>query len=525
MGPAIGKVARALGNPPLPHQQYMYDVIGELDPETGVFAYQDITMVGPRQVTGKTEFLLPHMVWRCMGLGKAVADYARQEFGVDVPDPGPQRVMYTAQRAEDARQKWRDVHIERIKASPLRAEWAKPPRLRLAAEAMFWRNGSVWVPGSTTGKSAGTGDQLDEGVIDEAWAQTDGSTEIGMRPTMLTRPWRQLLRASMVPGLSRVPPDKWAYLRQKMSAGRNKVEADLRSGSAYFEWSAPESADPADEDVWWNCMPALGYTVPIRNVRSDFGDLDLIDFMAEYLGIWPTGDLPMWTTIGEHTWRDLIHSGQYEEPIALGLEATPELTAASIGMAAQMETGADPTGRDVHVELIDRRSGVNWLVEATLSLCRTQPVCAIGIDRNGPLAGIVRPLTRAAEEQKLDITIVGARDRETGTGVGLNSAEWSAACAQFYNMTGEHDDDQQAEDEPVTLRRVHHIGQADLDAAVGGVVRHYHGDRWRWHRTASSVDVTPLGAVTAALAAGDAEEWVGGAYDIRDSLGGRGPAE
>lgn len=522
VGPAIGKVARALGNPPLPHQQYMYDVIGELDPETGVFAYDDVTMVGPRQVTGKTEFLLPHMTWRCTGLGRNIAEYMRREFGVDVPDPGPQRVMYTAQRAEDARQKWRDVHIERIKASPFRAEWLRSPRLRLAAEAMFWKNGSVWVPGSTTGKSAGTGDQLDLGVIDEAWAQTDGSTEIGMRPTQLTRVWRQLVRTSMVPGPSRVSPEAWGYLRRKMTAGRHKVEGDLRKGTAYFEWSAPEDADPYDEDVWWNCMPALGYTVPIRNVRNDFdgdgtgGGLDLADFMAEYLGIWPTGNLPMWTTIAEDTWRGLVHGGQYAEPIAIGLDATPELTFGSIGMAAL--TGY---GEDVHVELIDRRSGVNWLVEATLSLCRRFKVAAVGIDRNGPLAGLVRPLTRAADEQNLDITIVGGHDRETKNGVGLNSAEWSAACAQFYNMTGEHDDDEaRSEDEPPTLRRVRHLPQPDLDAAVGGAVRHFHGDRWRWDRVGSATDVSPLCAVTAAVAAGDAEEWIGGAYDIRSSLGG-----
>ncbi len=502
----------------------MYDVLGELDPESGTFAYRDITMVGPRQVTGKTEFLLPLMVWRCTGLGKGIADYARREFGVDPGDPPPQRVMYTAQRAEDARQKWRDVHVERIKASPLRALWAKPPRLRLAAEAMFWQNGSIWVPGSTTGKSAGTGDQLDLGIIDEAWAQTDGSTEIGMRPTQLTRVWRQLARASMIPGASRVPdPAKWAYLRQKMTAGRAKVEAGLQRGSCYFEWSLDETApefDPGDEDGWWRCMPALGYTVPIKNVREDYGSeggggLDLVDFMAEYLGIWPTGNLPMWTTIGEQTWRDLFHSGDYLEPIALGVDATPELTAASIGMAAQVTEGGDH-----HVELVDRRAGVNWLVEAILSLCRSQPVCAIGIDRNGPLAGIVTPLTRAAEEQNLDITIVGGtgRGKHRRQGQGFNSAEVSAACAAFYNETGEQDDDD-PEAEPATLRRVRHISQPELDAAVGGVVKHFQGDRWRWHRAGSAVDASPLFAVTLAVAAGEQEEWSGGSYDAAESLG------
>jgi hypothetical protein len=482
----------------------MYDVIGELDPETGTFAYDDITLVGPRQVTGKTEFLVPLMTWRCTGLGREVAEYARREFGVDPGDPPPQRVMYTAQRAEDARQKWRDVHVERVKASPFRAD-LRSARLRLAAEAMFWRNGSIWVPGSTTGKSAGTGDQLDLGVIDEMWAQEDGGTEIGMRPAMLTRIWRQLVRASMVPGPSRVPPEKWAYMRQKMVAGRNKVDANLQHGSAYFEWSMPEDADPADEDNWWTCMPALGYTVPIKNVRNDFATLDLIDFMAEYGGIWPTGNMPMWTTIQEQTWRDLFHGGQYQEPMALGVDANPELTTASLGMAAQISDGGD-----VHLELLDRRGGVRWLVEAILSVCRSQPICAVGIDRNGPLAGMIKPLERAADEQRIDVEIVA-----------LNSAEVAAACATIYNETGEQDDDEPGSEAP-TLRRVRHIGQPDLDAAVGGVVKHYVGDRWRWHRTGSAVDVSPLYAVTLARAAGEQEEWVGGAYDIRKSLGGAG---
>ncbi len=482
----------------------MYDVIGEINPETGLFAYSDVTLVGPRQVTGKTEFLLPLMTWRCTGLGRATAEFARREFGIDVPDPGPQKVMYTAQRAEDARQKWRDVHVERIKASPLSALWSKSPRLRLAAEAMFWRNGSIWVPGSTTGRSAGTGDQLDLGVIDEMWAQTDGSTEIGMRPTMLTRPWRQLLRCSMVPGLSRVEPDKWAYMRQKMAAGRSRVSADVRTGSAYFEWSAdPDTTDPADQDVWWNCMPALGHTVPLKNVQEDFDDLDLIDFMAEYLGIEPTGTLPLWSTVREQTWRELFHSGDYQEPIALGVDANPELTVASIGMAAQVADGGDH-----HLELLARRSGVNWLVEAILSLNRRFPVCAIGIDRNGPLAGLVLPLTRAAEEQNLDITVVE-----------LTSPMTAAACATVYNETGEHDDDDPRAEEAPTTRRVRHISQPELDSAVAGAVRKYSGDRWRWDRVGSSSDITPLNACTWAVYAGEMEEWIGAAYDVSSSLG------
>jgi hypothetical protein len=501
LGPAVGRIAAALGKPLLPHQQYICDVAGEIDPETGRLAYDDVTVVGPRQVTGKTELMLPLMTHRCTGYGTPLIDWLEGEYGFRPPEPGPQKVLYTAQTADLAREKWRDVHVKRIKTSPLASLWAQEPRLRLNAEAMFWSNGSVWSPGSTTGKTAGTGDTLDMPVIDEMWSKEDSRTELGLRPAMMTRPWRQFFRISMVPGLSRALPEKWPYMRQKMETGRTRTELDIRKGVAYFEWSADLEADPHAEDTWWSCMPALGYTVPIENVRADHDQMDSggIDFQAEYLGWWPSGATPMWLTIKEQTWRDLADPGaDYRDPIALGVDATPDLTAASIGMAALRDDG------DIHVELIERRPGVNWVRDAVLALCRAHTVCAVGIDRNGPLAGLILPLTRAAIEENLDITIVP-----------MTSAEVSAACATIYNETGEQDDVQP--ETPVTTRRLHHIEQPELTQAVGGGRKHYHGDRWRWERAEG--DATPLYAITLARMAGEIHEWIGGAYDVMESLG------
>jgi hypothetical protein len=250
-------------------------------------------------------------------------------------------------------------------------------------------------------------------------------------------------------------------------------------------------------------MPGLGFTVPEDRVREDFEspEISLDDFKAEYLGIWPTAQVARWITITRETWDGLLDQvTQYDDPIALGLDANPELTSSSISMAAQRFDG------DVHLELIDRRSGVNWLIDAILSICRRQKVCAVGVDANGPLAGLITPLTRAGIEANLDITIVA-----------MNSKQVSAACGDFYSMTGETDDSQ-AEDAPTT-RRVHHLGQPELDQSVGGVVKHSHGDRWRWDRVNSTADTGPIFSATLALGAGDDQEWLGGAYDMRDSLG------
>jgi hypothetical protein len=488
----------------------MYDVAYEINPATGMLAYNAVTFVGPRQVSGKTEAVLPAMVHRCTGFGPELAAFARTEFGIDVQEPGAQRVLFTAQTADVAREKWRDIHVERIKASPLSQLWKQSPRLRLNMETMFWVNGSSWAPGSTTGKTAGTGDTLDMPVLDEMWSREDHRTELGLRPAMLTRPWRQLWALSMVPGPSRVPVEKWPYMRQKMQTGRARVEADMRTGTAYFEWSAPLDADPADEDTWWGCMPALGYTVPVENVREDFGETPLIDFCAEYLGWWPEGNLPTWDVIGKETWRSLwLPRADYQDPVALGMDASYDLAVSSIGMAALTASG------DVFVELIDRRPGIAWLIDAMISLCRKHSVCAIGVDRNGPVAGLIRPLTRALAENNLDVIIAGTNSDKQKS-LGLNSAEVSAACATFFSETGEPDDEQP--DLP-SLRRVYHLGQRELDDAVGGALRRFIGSRWQWHRIESTVEPSPLFAVNLAEAAGDAEEWIGGNYEIADSLG------
>jgi hypothetical protein len=492
----------------MPHQQYIWDVALEIDPNTGLFAYNSITLVGPRQVTGKTEQILPVMIHRCTGVGRELVDFAWREYGIRVPDPGPQRVFFTAQTADDARTRWRDVHVARIRKSPLAAMWSQSPRLTQNKEAMFWRNGSSWVPGSTTGKTGGTGDTLDLGVIDEAWSRVDNRTELGMRPAMMTRPWSQLWALSMVPGASRVEPDGWPWLKGRMQAGRQRVRNDHRRGTMYVEFSAADKVEEVslgDPDVWWRCMPGLGFTVPEQRVQDDYDEAvekdTLDDFAAEYLGIWPTGQAASWTTISKATWMGLEVVPDLTGPIALGVDANPDLTSASLVLASQVEDSDD-----VYVELVDRRGGVNWLIGAIMAIARARPVCAVGIDRNGPLAGLIEPLTKKAIDENVDLTIEA-----------MLSPAVNAACSMFYAMTGETDDP--SGDDVETTRRVRHPGQPELNQSVGGAVPHKHGDRWSWHRTEGTADAGPIMGATLAVAAGDKQEWLGGAYDVLESLG------
>lgn len=498
-----------MGKPPMPHQQYIWDVALEIDPKTGLFAYNDVTVVGPRQVTGKTMQVEPVMIHRCTGIGHELVEFARREYGLVVPEPGAQRVFFTAQTADDARTRWRDVHVADIRKSMMASMWSQPPRLTQNKEAMFWANGSSWVPGSTTGKTGGTGDTIDLGVIDEAWSRVDNRTELGMRPAMMTRPWSQLWALSMVPGASRVDPEGWPWLKKRMLTGRQRVAADIRRGRMYVEFSAAdkmEEVNVGDPNVWWSCMPGLGFTVPEQRVQDDYDEAveggKLTDFAAEYLGIFPTSQAAAWSVISKATWDGLLlPDADFRQPIALGLDSNRELSTASISMAAQIEDGGD-----VYIELVDRRGGINWLIGAVIAIARARSVCAVGIDQNGPLAGLIVPLTRAAIDENIDLTIEKPRGPEV-----------NAACASFYAMTGDTDD--AVPDDVSTSRRVRHAGQAEMDQSVGGVVKHMHAEKWSWHREDSTTDTGPIYSATLAVAAGEAQEWLGGAYDVMESLG------
>jgi hypothetical protein len=498
LGGNVAKVAEALGKPFLPHQRLICDVALEIDPDTGYLAYDEVVIIGPRQVTGKTELTLPVMAHRCLGFDAALVRWIGRELGRTVPAPGPQRVLFTAQTADEARKKWRDVHVGRLKESPYASKI--DVRLKTNAEQIRWPNGSTWSPASTTGKTAGTGDTIDLAMLDEYWSREDNRTEVGLRPAMLTRPWRQLWKLSMIPAGSRVPPSSWAPLRTARQNGRSRVQAGIRSRVAYFEWSAPEGADPGDPETWWSCMPALGHTVQERAVRSDFESTDLSDFCAEYLGWEPSPQAARWNVVSEATWRNLTVpnvQGAYSDPIALGVDAQPDQSAASVGMSALTPSG------DTYVEVIERRPGITWVVDALVELCQRHWPCAVGVAAHGPAASQIEPLRRAMVEANIDVPIVA-----------MQGPDVAKACAQFYAETGEV-----GEFDGDTGRRIAHIGQPELDASVAGAAKYTFSDEWRWMRSGEVADASPLYAVTLARAAGESVEWVGGTYNISDSLG------
>ena len=415
----------------MPHQRYIADVAGEIDPETGFLAYSEIVLIGPRQLTGKTELILPVMTHRCLGFGQG----------------GPQRVMYTAQTADAGKEKWRDVHLPRLKASPTISRRFRE-RKTANQEAFLWDNGSIWSPGSTTGKSSGTGDTLDMGVIDEAWSRPDARTELGMRPAMLTRPWKQLWLMSMIPGLSRAQPGDWPYLAHKRQVGRARVDADVRRGMAYFEFAAADGLDPGNPNTWWSCMPGLGiFPGAEQAVADDFDALDLVDFCAEYLG-WPPSTSPQarWTLIPKLLWAALCDPGsEIVGAPALAVEISEDQTRAFIGAAGRRFDGHR------HVEGVEPggvigpvTAGVQWVEPRLLEMIEAWKPVTVVIDPRRPANALITPLRRRG----IDVTTP-------------NQNEIAGACGRFVIATGVTEPG-----ETPSVERVYHLGQPELDDAL-----------------------------------------------------------
>lgn len=445
----------------MPHQQLIADVAFEIDPSTGYLAYSTVIVIGPRQATGKTELTLPVMTHRCTGFGDELSRWVRDNLGVTVQPPGPQRVLYTAQTADDARKKWREVHLERLKASG----YYKPrrqfeTRLTTNREAFIWGNRSIWSPGSTTGKTGGTGDTLDLGIIDEAWSRPDSRTELGMRPAMMTRPWSQLWMFSMIPGLSRAAPGSWPFLKEWRARGRACVESGVRSGIAFFDFTAAADADPDDPATWFSCMPGLGRTVRLARVAEDNASMDPVDFAAEYLGWEPKATLSKWGLVDRKTWTDRKREDStIDGSAALGVEISEDRQRGWVGAAGRRADG------HWHVEIVepgykipDGTVGIDWMVRRIVDISEAQDICAVVIDPRRPAHTLILPLTNAG------IRVITPTPGEVG-----------AACGRFYDATGQGRIDRIAEAEAAGIEPpdegetvgLFHLGQPVLETALG----------------------------------------------------------
>jgi hypothetical protein len=450
----VAEVAEMLGRPLMPWQRLVVDVALELDPAKasaqypqGLPAFREIRITVPRQ-QGKSTLTLPVMVHRANGFPHREVVLGR-DAGL-----APQNIAYTAQTGTDARKKWRDEHVKVIRRSPLR-ELVEAVRLSSGDEHIRWRTGSmhsVLYPSET----GGHGQTLDLPVIDEAFS-LDEAVEQATGPAMVTRPAAQTLLVSTA-GTTR---DRW--WRAKTEEGRALAELDVRSGVAYFEWSAADDADPGDPAMWFGCMPALGRTVDVATIRSEFERLKLPVFRRAYLNQWVDGQMD--SVIPLERWDVAADpAAGPAQGAVFAVAVTADRSWASISVAAP--------GPVPHVELVERAPGTGWVVERMAEVCARWQARAVVLDAAGPEASLAGELERRCTAEVRRLT---AREMVLAAG-SLHDAVVTGALTHGG-----------AETERKQLRDA--LEHAQRQTVTGA---------WRWARDAGRVDVCPLIAATMA---------------------------
>lgn len=331
-GAKLAVIAEALGTPLMPWQRHVADVALEFDPLTGRLVHRRVLLTVPRQ-SGKTTLLLALFMWRAVALG------------------GPQSMVFTAQNALDARMRLQREWHRTLQASPLASSYT--PSWKTGAEALLFNNGGKLQVVASTEKS-GHGHTLDLAVVDEAFAQPDSRLEQALSPTMLTRPEPQLWYVSTAGS----PADKW--FRSKVKQGR-ELSHSPDAGTAFFEWSAPDDADPMDREVWRDCMPALGRTVSEQVIASESVSLAPDEFRRAYLNQWVDRgsdgafDAAVWAALADPT-------AERGAAPAFGLAVAPDRSWATIAVAWRRPDGLP------QVMLAENREGTAWVAARVAEL-------------------------------------------------------------------------------------------------------------------------------------------------------------
>jgi len=444
MGPAVARVARALGTPLMPWQSYVADVGGEVD-DRGRFVYPLVIVTVPRQ-SGKTTLMLAQSVQRCLMRDR-------------------RKTWHTAQTGQAARKKWREL-VDAVVASPMGGLVAGQPRKAAGNEALVFVNGSELRPHPPT-RDGLHGEQGDHNDIDEGWAydELQGADVMqAIRPTHATRPGAQTWVWSTRGDRS----STWFHgLIEQGYAGL--------SGVALFDFGIPDHADPTDIDVIERHHPAVGFTIEREFLIAEQAGMPPGEYARAY-GNRPTGagerviPLDPWTAAGTTV---KLPEGRPAYGIAVAGDGSA---------AALVSAVADAAGRP-WLEVIESRPGRSWLVDRVCELRDAGE--GIAVDRRGPAA----PVADALELRGIELLPRQARRDDHGDevtapgGVGLNASV--AACQDLYDRLTDPGG-------PRVFYREHEA----LDVAVDTAERRPVGDGgWVWKRNPHSA---PLEAMTLA---------------------------
>lgn len=445
-GERQGRIARLLGKPFMPWQQYTADVFGEVDPRTGLRIYRRAIITLMRQ-QGKTTFVISAKAHRALDCNE------------------PQTMQFAAQDGVEAKKKWL-AHAKLFNASPLGRRIPEgQPVTTNGKEVLTWANGSEEWPISSK-PSAGHGDTLDLGLVTEAFSQHDNRYEELMRPAMLARPGAQLIIESTAGTAESL------YWNETVELERQRMieEPDAPSRTAFIDYSFAEDDDPGSPETWRRRIPALGITIREEEIQDEWDSAQgsptkLRNFMRGIGNITDRGAGESTSPFPADDWADTA-SDEWVIPAerAFALDVTNDRSWATIAQSGHNELG------DVQVEVVAHDRSTHWVISRLVELFKENPAAP----RRIYIVGGGQASLMVDDIEKKDIEVIV-----------LSRADYAAACARLFDEITAHQ---------LTHRETE---QTPLDIAVGGAAWST-GDARVWSRTKSTTIISPLVAVTAA---------------------------
>lgn len=346
-------------------------------------------------------------------------------------------------------------------------------------------------------KTGGRGLTSDRLILDEAFALTPGHVG-SLMPTMA---------ALSITGNPQIIYGSSGGLRTSKALRdiRDRGRPGGDPSLVYIEWGAePEPGERCeqrdcdhaygiegcmldDEARWARANPALGRRISYEFLRMERRAMGPVEFAREVLTWWddPPAGGSEWEVITEEAWSAAFTDLEDEDldewladvdRIRWSLDVSPDSRSGAIAIS---------DGRDG--ELIDYRSGTEWMVPRLLELKAVHGIDEVYLDERGPAGAVIQALDKA-----------GIKHRHVAL------TEHAQACAGLLAAVD------------ATPPAFRHIGQEPLDLAVACAVRRSVTDVWLWTRAKSTGDIAPLVAITlarwAALTGSDSP------YDVLDSV-------
>jgi hypothetical protein len=307
-------------------------------------------------------------------------------------------------------------------------------------------------------------------ILDEAFELQDTAVD-SLVPTMSARPNPQLWYTSSAVN------QKHHHNGRVLARVRRRALSGGTDRLVYLDWGVDladvEDMKPAEREAlrrdpraWRATNPGLGYRISEEHVLSELDALSADGFDVERLGIgdWPVDDADGWAVVSREAWDALVDlDAPRPSPVAFAADVTPGRTHTTVAAA-----GRGPGGL-MHVEVIDHRPGTAWVADRAAELVRRYNPVAFALDPAHEAGSLIAPLGAAGVE------VVAMTMRDT-----------AQAHGQFMELATDSK----------TLR---HRDDGDLNEAVKGATQRDLSGAKAWDRLDSSVVLSPLVAVTAAV--------------------------